>query len=110
MYQRLDARRINRSSKMADEDTQPCGVCSKPCGSAHKCLKCKKPVHVLCGIESEEEEGYGQSVLCFKYDTKGKMGYSILYIIIHFCELILNDMSKIAKIAFRENFMSVFTT
>ena len=48
---------------MAVEDTQPCGVCSKPCGSAHKYLKCIIPVHVFCGIESEEEEGYGQSVL-----------------------------------------------
>ena len=58
---------------MAGEDTHPCGVCSKSCVPAHKCLKCKKPNHVFCGIESEEEEGYGQSVLCFKCDTKGKM-------------------------------------
>ena len=63
--------------------------------SAHKYLKCKKPVHVFCGIESEEEEGYGQSVLCFKCDTKGKMDYSILYVIIHFCELILNDINML---------------
>ena len=95
MYQRLDAQRIKRSSKMADEDTQPCGICSKPCGSAHTCLKCKKPVHVFCDIESEEEKGYGQSVLCFKCDTEGKMDYSIVCIIIHFCELILNDMNML---------------
>ena len=63
MYQRLDVQWITRSNKMADQDTQPCGVCSKPCGSAHKYLKCIIPVHVFCGIESEEEEGYGQSVL-----------------------------------------------
>ena len=94
MYQRLDAQWIDRSSKMVDEDIQPCGVCLKPCGSAHKCLKCRKPVHVFCGIESEEK-GYGQLVLCFKCDAKGKMDYSILYIIIHFCELILNDTNML---------------
>ena len=40
-----------------------CGACNKPCGTAHDCISCGKPVHstVLCesvwmpGEESEEE-------------------------------------------------------
>ena len=68
---------------MAGEDTHPCGVCSKSCVSAHKCLKCKKPDHIFCGIESEEEEGYGQSVCVLNVIQKVKwtnLFYILLFI------------------------------
>lgn len=43
-----------------------CHVCTKgPVGTAHRCKKCLKYVHVFCGIiSSEDEEGYGQPVTC----------------------------------------------
>ena len=41
-----------------------CCVCTREVGGAHKCKKCKKAVHVICGVGDEEEEGYGQKVIC----------------------------------------------
>ena len=47
-----------------------CHVCTKEVGGAHKCIQCKKVVHLICGktVENEEdsEEGYGQKVMCGK--------------------------------------------
>ena len=43
-----------------------CEVCKDPVGSAHKCIKCKKYVHIFrCGTPvNGTEEGYGQPVTC----------------------------------------------
>lgn len=44
-----------------------CHVCGREVGDAHKCKKCRKYLHVICGIESEldeENERYGQETVC----------------------------------------------
>lgn len=41
-----------------------CHVCQREAGGAHKCAKCQKKVHVICGTTSPGEEGYGCSVIC----------------------------------------------
>ena len=41
-----------------------CHVCHKETGGAHKCKKCQKVVHLICGAAEDEEEGYGQNVTC----------------------------------------------
>ena len=45
-----------------DQD-QVCHVCCQKVGGAHSCKRCKKFVHVFCGI-AEGEEGFGQQVTC----------------------------------------------
>ena len=41
------------------------------CGNARKCVKCDCYVHLICG-EPQGEEGYGQSVVCFRCTPKNK--------------------------------------
>ena len=36
-----------------------CHVCHKEAGGAHKCKKCQKVVHLICGAAEDEEEGVG---------------------------------------------------
>ena len=50
---------------MGDEAPRNCNVCNEVVGDAHTCVKCLKPVHVICG-EGIGEEGYGQLVTCKK--------------------------------------------
>lgn len=50
-----------------------CKVCEQEVGSGHKCVRCKGFVHLICGKPvSDEEEGYGQNVVCFKCEKQGK--------------------------------------
>ena len=41
-------------------------VASKP--AAHKCYRCGRPIHFICGLPGEE--GYGSSVWCPKCDLE----------------------------------------
>ena len=41
-----------------------CPVCGNEVGSAHSCRKCCQYVHIICGVSSEDDEGYGQSTIC----------------------------------------------
>ena len=55
---------------MADnaEKNVMCAVCKNPVGGAHVCVKCKNPVHIICG-NPIGDEGFGQSVTCFSCST-----------------------------------------
>ena len=50
-------------TKMATELT--CSVCGGVVEEAHKCILCKKNVHMFCGKGNEDEEGFEQNVFCF---------------------------------------------
>ncbi len=45
-----------------------CCLCLSECTGAHSCSVCHKIVHVICAEASanDEEEGYGQVVVCKK--------------------------------------------
>jgi hypothetical protein len=53
-----------------------CVHCGRPHSNAHKCLKCKKGVHAICGkVPIGGEEGYGSPIICNicdKEDGRGK--------------------------------------
>jgi hypothetical protein len=52
--------------------------CEQEVGGGHKCAQCKCPVHLICGKPVwDEEEGYGQNVICFKCKKQGK--FNIIY-------------------------------
>jgi hypothetical protein len=38
-------------------------VCDKDTSGAHRCIKCDRSIHVVCGTVLSEE-GYGSKVLC----------------------------------------------
>ena len=44
--------------------THVCWVCNEEVGDAHQCAGCKRNVHIFCGEPLEEEEGYGQKIIC----------------------------------------------
>ena len=45
--------------------THVCWVCNEEVGDAHQCAGCKRNVHIFCGEPlEEEEEGYGQKIIC----------------------------------------------
>ena len=54
---------------------EKCHVCDSPHSNAHKCLKCKKAVHVIYGkVPIGQEEGYGSSVICNICDREDGTG------------------------------------
>ena len=55
------------------EKQQQCHICMQDVGKAHKCKKCRKSVHIFCGIRVGEE-GYGQNVICFDCSNKEVRG------------------------------------
>ena len=48
--------------------SQCCAVCLSECTGAHSCSVCHKIVHVICSeaSTSDEDEGYGSTVICKK--------------------------------------------
>lgn len=57
-----------------------CHVCHKEAGGAHKCKKCQKVVHLICGAAEDEEEGYGQDVTCNVCRQHTTDGIELVYI------------------------------
>ena len=47
-----------------------CPVCNKPVGTVHKCLECKAYVHIFCGTYDKNDEGFGQSSICFNCERQ----------------------------------------
>jgi hypothetical protein len=41
-----------------------CVICEKESSGSHKCSVCDQFVHVVCGVYSEESEGFGLKVTC----------------------------------------------
>ena len=80
---------------MADEDF--CKVCENIVGNAHKCVKCKGFVHLICG-KAIGEEGYGQEVICFncsasdeseKKEAKKKSKFILFVIVRMLCSFFI---------------------
>jgi hypothetical protein len=49
-----------------------CHVCFGEVSGAHKCITCRRSVHVICGV-ALGNEGYGQAVKCYKCHETGKI-------------------------------------
>jgi hypothetical protein len=47
-----------------------CHVCFGEVSGAHKCITCRRAVHVFCGV-GIGEEGYGQAVKCYRCQDTG---------------------------------------
>jgi len=81
-------------------DGSKCIVCDKVVGGAHKCDKCKNHVHLICG-KGIGENGYGQTVVCFKYlkpktNSNGKLFCNVFNI---FLLISARRQDRIFKIA-----------
>ena len=59
-------------------EMDPCHVCLKTVGKAHKCIKCDKFIHAFCG-DVEGEEGYGKDIICFTCKD-GKLNISSVHV------------------------------
>ena len=59
-------------------DQSICHICNNEVGNAHRCKKCRKYIHLFCGISNldEESEGYGQETLCKSCDDTSSSGMS----------------------------------
>ena len=53
---------------MAENEIK-CVFCNDIVGGAHKCIKCNKAAHLICGTGVGEEK-YGQGLICFVCEPK----------------------------------------
>lgn len=56
---------VNEDNDDEMKVTENCKVCDVECGTAHKCIICKRFVHAICGENDEDNEGFGSKVICF---------------------------------------------
>ncbi|CAB4012202.1 Hypothetical predicted protein, partial [Paramuricea clavata] len=55
----------NTDNLVEDVTDYHCHVCFDEVSGAHKCITCRRSVHVICGV-ALGNEGYGQAVKCYK--------------------------------------------
>lgn len=61
----------NRERPSIDNERECC-VCLKHAEGAHTCKTCLRNMHPWCGYQTEEEEGYGSTLVCDNCSEKNK--------------------------------------